>query len=247
MSSPHRRRPPKSGPDHDRACTGRLYRARSTCGYVGYFAVCHSNQFDENLYPALDLTTLFGQGLRRRDLYLEPSLALLESAVERPHLAAHHRRRRHRRGPGRHGAGPLRLRRLQHRRPRSAQRPPGARFPPRRIPPLPDLPHFSVPFPAAHAVAWLMEQLDPIVPWDPLITRSVVHLLEAVNADNTRAEKRSTFRRHAGRGTLVCRCHVRPVALAGGRPAASSFSCSAKKRNQKKAAPLPSKPRGCRS
>ncbi len=50
-------------------------------------------------------------------------------------------------------------------------------------------PHFSVPFCMAYPFAWLMEKLDPVVPWEPLICRSVVHLLEEVNADNNRATK----------------------------------------------------------
>ena len=51
-------------------------------------------------------------------------------------------------------------------------------------------PHFSVPFPAAYAFAWLMEKLDPIVPWQPLIVRSIVHLLEEVNVNNDKANSR---------------------------------------------------------
>lgn len=49
------------------------------------------------------------------------------------------------------------------------------------------LPHFSVPFVIAYPFAWLMEKLDPIVPWEPLVTRSIVHLMEEVHADNTKA------------------------------------------------------------
>ncbi len=56
------------------------------------------------------------------------------------------------------------------------------------------LPHFGVPFAIAYPFAWLMEKLDPIVPWEPLITRSVVHLLEEVDADNTKAEQRLDYR-----------------------------------------------------
>ena len=48
-------------------------------------------------------------------------------------------------------------------------------------------PHFSVPFFIAYPFAWLMEALDPIVPWEPLVTRSIVHLLEEVAVDNTKA------------------------------------------------------------
>jgi len=51
-------------------------------------------------------------------------------------------------------------------------------------------PHFSVPFALAYPFAWLMEKLNPVVPWDPLVTRSVVHLLEEVNVDNQRAAAR---------------------------------------------------------
>ena len=50
------------------------------------------------------------------------------------------------------------------------------------------LPHFGVPFAIAYTFAWLMEMLDRIVPWEPLITRSIVHLLEEVHADNAKAE-----------------------------------------------------------
>lgn len=48
-------------------------------------------------------------------------------------------------------------------------------------------PHFSVPFPLAYAFAGLMEWLNPLSPWDPLVTRSIVHLLEETGANNTRA------------------------------------------------------------
>ncbi len=47
-------------------------------------------------------------------------------------------------------------------------------------------PHFSVPFFTAYAFAWLMEQIDLFVPWEPLIVRSIVHLLEETGADNDR-------------------------------------------------------------
>lgn len=49
------------------------------------------------------------------------------------------------------------------------------------------LPHFSVPFPLAYAFAWLMEALNPLIPGDPLVTRSIIHLLEETGADNGRA------------------------------------------------------------
>lgn len=50
------------------------------------------------------------------------------------------------------------------------------------------LPHFSVPFPVAFAFAWLMELIDPVVPWEPLVTRSIIHLLRETYADNHKAE-----------------------------------------------------------
>lgn len=59
-------------------------------------------------------------------------------------------------------------------------------------------PHFSVPFPIAYAFAWLMEKIDPIVPWEPLVTRSIVHLLEETGADNALAEQRLGYRPQYG-------------------------------------------------
>jgi len=49
-------------------------------------------------------------------------------------------------------------------------------------------PHFSVPFAVAYPFAWLMEKLDPVVPWEPLITRSIIHLLEETGVSNEHAE-----------------------------------------------------------
>ncbi len=51
------------------------------------------------------------------------------------------------------------------------------------------LPHFSVPFSIAYPFAWLMETLDPIVPWEPLVTRSIIHLMEETHADNAKATR----------------------------------------------------------
>jgi len=48
-------------------------------------------------------------------------------------------------------------------------------------------PHFGVPFPAAYGFARAMELMDPLVPWEPLVTRSIVHLLEETGATNERA------------------------------------------------------------
>lgn len=55
-------------------------------------------------------------------------------------------------------------------------------------------PHFSVPFPIAYAFAWLMEKLDPAVPWEPLVTRSIIHLMEEVCVDNGKAERLLGYR-----------------------------------------------------
>lgn len=48
-------------------------------------------------------------------------------------------------------------------------------------------PHFSVPFFMAYPFAWLMEKIDPLVPWEPLIVRSIIHLLEDTHTDNKQA------------------------------------------------------------
>lgn len=56
------------------------------------------------------------------------------------------------------------------------------------------LPHFSVPFAFAYPFAWLMETLDPFVPWEPLITRSIIHLIEEVNVNNSKAEQLLGYR-----------------------------------------------------
>ena len=50
-------------------------------------------------------------------------------------------------------------------------------------------PHFSVPFFIAYPFAWLMEKLVKIVPWEPLIVRSIIHLLEDTHADNNKASE----------------------------------------------------------
>ena len=50
-------------------------------------------------------------------------------------------------------------------------------------------PHFGVPFALAYPFAWLMEKLDRIVPWEPLVTRSIIHLMEEVHADNRKANQ----------------------------------------------------------
>lgn len=47
-------------------------------------------------------------------------------------------------------------------------------------------PKFGVPFAGAFAFAWLMEKIDPLVPWEPLIVRSIVHLLRDTHCNNER-------------------------------------------------------------
>lgn len=56
------------------------------------------------------------------------------------------------------------------------------------------MPHFSVPFPLAYAFAWLMEKIDPIVGWEPLVTRSIIHFMEDKTVSNDRAEERLGYR-----------------------------------------------------
>lgn len=50
-------------------------------------------------------------------------------------------------------------------------------------------PHFSVSFPIAYLFGHFMEILDPLMPFDPLVTRSIVHLLKNTNTDNQKAAK----------------------------------------------------------
>ncbi len=47
-------------------------------------------------------------------------------------------------------------------------------------------PHFGVPFSIAYPFAWLMEKLDRIVPWEPLIVRSIIFLLEETHVNNNK-------------------------------------------------------------
>lgn len=89
------------------------------------------------------------------------------------------------------------------------------------------LPHFSVPFPAAFAFAWLMEKLDPIMPFEPLVTRSIIHLLQLTKISNRRAaEKLGYAPRHHWKQTVdlqlaeMARSHNGPMKLARPRPAA---------------------------
>lgn len=47
-------------------------------------------------------------------------------------------------------------------------------------------PHFSVPFSIAYPFAWFMEFIDKVVPWEPLIVRSIILLLENTHTNNSR-------------------------------------------------------------
>jgi len=86
-------------------------------------------------------------------------------------------------------------------------------------------PHFSVPFGVAYPFAWLMEKLDAVVPWQPLVTRSIIHLMEEVNVDNTRAEARLGYRPSVGwrdavqaQMTEMQSRQVRPMAMSKALP-----------------------------
>lgn len=55
-------------------------------------------------------------------------------------------------------------------------------------------PHFSVSFFIAYPFARLMELLDPLLPTEPLIVRSIVHLLEDTNTNNEKAKEMLGYR-----------------------------------------------------
>lgn len=55
-------------------------------------------------------------------------------------------------------------------------------------------PHFGVSFSLAYAFAWMMEKLDPLVPWEPLVTRSIIHLMEEVSVNNEKATQLLDYR-----------------------------------------------------
>lgn len=57
-------------------------------------------------------------------------------------------------------------------------------------------PHFSVPFWVAYPFAHLMELLDPVIPFEPLVTRSIIHLLENTNTDNEKASSLLGYEPH---------------------------------------------------
>ena len=79
------------------------------------------------------------------------------------------------------------------------------------------MPHFSVPFAVAYPFAWLMEKLDPVVPWEPLVTRSIVHLMEETGADNSKAERLLGYRPAHGWREAI-RAQMQEMSLRQTRP-----------------------------
>lgn len=82
-------------------------------------------------------------------------------------------------------------------------------------------PHFGVPFFMAYPFAWLMEKIDPLLPWEPLITRSIIHLIEEVNANNHKAQQMLGYLpRHGWRDAVrlqlaeMAERQTRPMAMA---------------------------------
>ncbi len=55
------------------------------------------------------------------------------------------------------------------------------------------LPHFSVSFSTAYTFASLMEKLSIFTPWEPLVTRSLIHLMEDTHANNQIAKDKIGF------------------------------------------------------
>ncbi len=56
------------------------------------------------------------------------------------------------------------------------------------------LPHFSVPFSIAFVFAGFMELLDKLVSWEPLVTRSIIHLLRETSANNNYSKERLGYK-----------------------------------------------------
>ncbi|CCQ75681.1 NAD(P)-dependent oxidoreductase [Magnetospira sp. QH-2] len=50
-------------------------------------------------------------------------------------------------------------------------------------------PWFSVPFCVAHPFAAAMEALSRVTPWDPLVSRAIIHLLRDFKVDNDKAKQ----------------------------------------------------------
>jgi nucleoside-diphosphate-sugar epimerase len=51
-------------------------------------------------------------------------------------------------------------------------------------------PHFSVPFPVAYTFAACLETVRRFLPWDPLVTRSIVYMLEDAHLTNADAYRK---------------------------------------------------------
>jgi nucleoside-diphosphate-sugar epimerase len=50
-------------------------------------------------------------------------------------------------------------------------------------------PLFSLPMSLAHSYAWLIEKMYRLLPWEPPITRSIVHIFEGTDANNIEAQE----------------------------------------------------------
>lgn len=64
-------------------------------------------------------------------------------------------------------------------------------------------PHFSVPFSMGYVFAAMMEYLNPLVPWEPLVVRSIIHLLEETCPDNGPAMRRLDYQPEIGWKTAI--------------------------------------------
>ncbi len=54
-------------------------------------------------------------------------------------------------------------------------------------------PHYNVSYRAGHAFGWMMEKLNPVLPGDPFLTRSIVHLSESWIASTGYAQAKLGF------------------------------------------------------
>ena len=58
------------------------------------------------------------------------------------------------------------------------------------------LPHFSVPYSIAYLFAYCMEKISFITPFEPFITRSIIHLLQEVQIDAERTKTLLGYQAH---------------------------------------------------